>query len=187
MDTAQSQDEAELCTGMKDLCKQAGDDAFTQIYYQTSAGIYAYLRGLCGCPHQAEDLMQTTYYFAYRSFANFKKKSSPRSWLHVIATNTFRDYWRCSVQVQEVGADMLDFVAGGDANALDQIIYRQECRQMKKAVSCLSPELRATWLLVRVKGMKYREAAKILGTSLATVRMQIHRAHHQVVANMKSQ
>ena len=60
----------------------------------------------------------------------------------------------------------------------DDVAQRNEqVRRVRDAVDALPPAMRGPLVLVRLEGMKYREAAQVLGISLAALRMRVHRAH----------
>lgn len=152
-------------------------EAFTLFYWRTAAGIYAYLHRLCGCPHLAEDLLQETFLAVFRGLADFKGQSSPRTWLYAIATNKFRDHCRNRWGRVELDSESLEALPSPGPLPVEEVIQREESRRICEAVLALPPELRTALLLVRFEEMKYREAAEVLGTTLSTVRMRVHRAH----------
>jgi RNA polymerase sigma-70 factor (ECF subfamily) len=152
-------------------------EAFSLFYRQTAPDIHAYLRRLCGSPHLAEDLLQETFLAAFRCLADFEGRSSPRTWVHAIATNKFRDYLRNRWGKVDIDSEKLDALPSIEHAPLEAAIQGEECRRTRGAISALPPELRAPLLLVRFEGMKYRDAAQVLGITQATVRMRIHRAH----------
>jgi DNA-directed RNA polymerase specialized sigma24 family protein len=53
---------------------------------------------------------------------------------------------------------------------------------VRQAVEALPDELRAPLLLVRFEGMKYRQAAEVLGITPDALRMRVHRAHLALVS-----
>lgn len=152
-------------------------EEFTLLYQRTAAGIYAYLYRLCGCRHLAEDLLQETFLTVFRSMGDFKARSSIRTWVYAIATNKFRDHCRNKRRTVEIDPDILETRPAPGPEPLEAMIRREDSLRVRQAVQTLPPELKATLLLVRFEGLKYREAAEVLGTTQATVRMQVHRAH----------
>jgi RNA polymerase sigma-70 factor (ECF subfamily) len=165
---------------MEALIRSAETDsggAFTLLYRQTAAAIHAYLYRLCGCPHLTADLLQETFLAAFRGLADFKGHASPRTWLYIIATNKFRDHCRNHSRRAEVAPEKMETLATPGPAPLEAAIQGEERRRIREAILVLAPELRATLLLVRFEGLKYREAAEALGTTTAAVRMQVHRAH----------
>lgn len=165
---------------MEALIRSAETDSggsFTHLYRQNAPAIHTYLFRLCGCPHVTEDLLQETFLAAFNGLADFKGNAAPRTWLYVIATNKFRDHCRNRSRKTEVAPETLEALPHPGPAPLEAAIQREERRRIREAILALSPELRATLLLVRFEGLKYREAAEALGTTTAAVRMQVHRAH----------
>ncbi len=159
-------------------------EAFTLLYRQTAAAVYAYLISLCGCPHLAEDLLQETFLAAFLGWPDFQGRSSLRTWVHVIATNKFRDHCRKGWGKVQMAPEKLEALPAAGPAPPDAAIEKEERLRMHEAILALPPELRATLLLVRFEGLKYREAAAALGTTPATVRMQIHRAHRLLAQSL---
>jgi RNA polymerase sigma-70 factor (ECF subfamily) len=151
-------------------------EAFTLFYRQAAAGIYAYLYRLCGCPHLAEDLLQETFLAVFRGLADFKARSSPRTWLYAIATNKFLDHCRNRWGKVQLDSESIEALPSSGPVPLEELIEKEESRRIHEAILALPPELRTALLLVRFEELKYREAAQILGISLSTVRMRLHRA-----------
>jgi RNA polymerase sigma-70 factor (ECF subfamily) len=48
--------------------------------------IYTLGRRLCGAPEDAEDLVQETFFAAFRNWEHCEGRAAPRTWLHTIAT-----------------------------------------------------------------------------------------------------
>ena len=64
----------------------------------------------------------------------------------------------------------------------DEVAGRNEqAARVRRAVDSLPDDQRAALTLVRFNGMKYREAADVLGVTLETIRMRVHRAHLALV------
>ncbi|UXA18302.1 sigma-70 family RNA polymerase sigma factor [Mycobacterium sp. SMC-4] len=64
------------------------EDAFLAQAQQYRRELLAHCYRMTGSLHDAEDLVQETYLRAWKSYANFEGKSSIRTWLYRIATNT---------------------------------------------------------------------------------------------------
>jgi RNA polymerase sigma-70 factor (ECF subfamily) len=154
-----------------------GREAFTRIYQQTAAGVYACLRRLCGCPDLAEDLLQETFLAVFKGLPGFNGRSSPRTWVYAIAVNKFRDHCRNRWGRVEVDSEKLEAFSSQGPEPLEAVIREEERRRIYESVLALPPELRITLVLVRFEELTYSAAAEILGTTPGTVRMRIHRAH----------
>jgi RNA polymerase sigma-70 factor (ECF subfamily) len=66
----------------------AGPDAFLADAQQYRRELLAHCYRMTGSLHDAEDLVQETFLRAWKAYDRFEGKSSVRTWLHRIATNT---------------------------------------------------------------------------------------------------
>lgn len=69
-------------TVFKNWLNEYGNDLYSRALYKTSNKTVA------------EDLLQETFLAAYKSYNNFNKKSSPKTWLNAILNNKITDYYR---------------------------------------------------------------------------------------------
>jgi RNA polymerase sigma-70 factor (ECF subfamily) len=149
---------------------------FTSFYQQMSPRIFTYLLRLCRKQHLAEELLQETFLAIYKNMHTFDpKQASAKTWAFAIATNKFRDQQRKHWE-KEISSEHMDLHACPKPNPETLASLNQDAQKLREAVLALPPKHRATLLLVRFEGLKYREAAEVLGVSLGTVRMQLHRS-----------
>src|SRR5881396_1521660 len=66
----------------------SAEDAFLADAQRYRRELLAHCYRMTGSLHDAEDLVQETYLRAWKSYKNFQGKSSVRTWLYRIATNT---------------------------------------------------------------------------------------------------
>jgi len=149
--------------------------------------LFAYVRGIVRNAEIAEDVTQEAMLRAYRSNSGLKDYNSLIPWLYRIATNVCLDHFRKKLrtleEIQGIDSDLLVPEELEDKNAphLDKVM---ECAEMGECVQQYFKELsysyRAVILLHDVGGMKNQEIADILGISLDTAKVRLHRARKQL-------
>lgn len=147
--------------------------AFPAFYRQHGDRIYRFCYRLCGSESDAEDLTQDVFLAAFQSRERFAGRSSVQTWLYRIALNC----WHQSRRTPRPNTTDLDGVTqagpGVEQAVTDNIA-------LTCALAALSPDLREAFLLVKAEGLKYREAAQVLGIPLGTVQWQVHQASRRL-------
>ena len=87
MSTAWSIDERALL----DAAREGDEDAYRRLVEPRHAELHAHCYRMLGSVHDAEDALQDALLRAWRALPRFERRSSTRSWLYKIATNTCLD------------------------------------------------------------------------------------------------
>jgi RNA polymerase sigma-70 factor (TIGR02960 family) len=142
----------------------------------------------------AEDQTQETFLRAWRSRHTFAGRSSLRTWLYRIATNTCLDLLqqrgnriplRSSdpsappevAHLQPYPDELLDQVAGDDTGPDEQVVSRETIElAFLVAVQHLPPRQRAALILSDVLGWPARRTAETLDTTVAATNSALQRA-----------
>jgi RNA polymerase sigma-70 factor (ECF subfamily) len=172
--------------------------------------LHAHCYRMLGSLHDAEDALQDTLLRAWRGFARFEGRSSVRTWLYTIATNT------CLTAIQRRPARALpiDYGPGADphgpgteplaestwiepypddalglaagAAAPEARYERREGVELAfvAALQHLAPRPRAVLILREVLGFSAREVADALDTTVAAVNSAMQRARKTVEERM---
>ena len=77
-----------LLDDVADPVRSVSKDAFLADAQRYRRELLAHCYRMTGSLHDAEDLVQDTYLRAWKAYDKFEGKSSVRTWLHRIATNT---------------------------------------------------------------------------------------------------
>ena len=178
-----------------------GDDDFLSRAEPYRRELLAHCYRMTGSLHDAEDLVQETFLRAWKAYAGFEGKSSVRTWLHRIATNT------CLTALEGRQRRPLPTGLGApSSNPTDELVERAEVPWLEPlpdpaddpsvivgsresirlafvaALQHLSPRQRAVLVLRDVLQWRAAEVAEAVGTSTAAVNSLLQRARAQLDA-----
>ncbi|CAI7978030.1 ECF RNA polymerase sigma factor SigG [Frankia sp. Hr75.2] len=186
---------------------RAGDaDAFARLIAPHRARLQAHCYRMLGSAHDAEDALQDTLLRAWRGLARFEGRSSLRSWLYTIATNTCLrtverrprrvlpvDYGPPADPHDDPGEPLLEMVwvePFPDETLADDDLFaspaaRYEQRESVElafvaALQYLPARQRAVLILRDVLGFTGEEVAAQLDITPAAVYSALQRAHKTV-------
>jgi RNA polymerase sigma-70 factor (ECF subfamily) len=164
--------------------------AFAELVTRYERELYSYLRRYLNDAVLAEDAFQMTFLQVHLKCGQFDGERKFRPWLYTIATNQAIDAQRRNKRHRGISLDRPRANANNDddLNALVDLLVSREhdpaknfetARQaewVRQAVDALPDPVRATLTLVYYQGLKYREAADVLGVPVGTVKSRIHAA-----------
>ena len=159
----------------------AGDDgAFAELYETLSPRLYGFLLRLSGDAATAEDLLQQTFLQMHEARARFASGSDVTPWAMAIARRLFIDVVRRqkSRATDLVDTSVLDETnLSGQPSAEDWMIAAETEAIIRSRLATLSPKHRDAFHLVKEQGLSIAEAASVLGTTAAAVKLRAHRAY----------
>jgi RNA polymerase sigma-70 factor (ECF subfamily) len=193
-------------TAAEDLLRaRDGDDAaFTRLVEPLRRELHAHCYGMLGSTHDADDALQDALLRAWRGLASFEGRSSLRSWLYSVVTNTCLDSVRRrgrralpvdlgpSSERAVVGAAPRNDVAWlgpyPDATLADGPLSPDASYEQREAVELafvatlqhLPGNQRAALLLFEVLGFSAAEIATTMNTTTASVNSALQRARRIV-------
>ncbi len=147
--------------------------------------VYRFVLRLVHDAAEAKDLTQETFTRAYAALPQFRGEATLKTWLMRIAENIVLDRfrqlsrrhegdakWIDDEDVQELPAQTLD-----QAQAAEQ---RQSGACVQRCVDTLADDYRQAVVLHDMVGMTNGEIARMLGVSLATVKIRVHRGRRRL-------
>ena len=182
------------------LSQQGDRSAFNQLVERHQAGAYAVAVRMLGDPDVAADVTQDAFFSAYRAIGTFHG-SSFRAWLYRIVNNTCIDYFRGQARRPQISLDdaleaSRDSEAGGRGRAVaadvpqaiidstwdpERLALRAEMAEhIQSALLQIPTEQRLALILCDIQGLPYDEIAKIMETSLGTVKSRIARGREHL-------
>jgi RNA polymerase sigma-70 factor (ECF subfamily) len=204
--TAQEQ---ELIAAARD----GAEDAFRLLVEPLQGELHAHCYRMLGSVHDAEDAIQEALLRAWRGLPRFEGRSSLRSWLYKIATNTCLD----AVAGRPRRVLPIDYAAAADPHegpgepivesvwvepyaderlGLEDGYAAPEARYERRegvelafiaALQYLPPNQRAVLILREVLGYSAKEVAETLDTTVASVNSALQRARASVEDRLPEQ
>ena len=123
----------------------------------------------------AEDLTQNVFLRIIKYRNSYKSGLRFQSWIYQVARNVFSDHYQASkskrpgfVDVETLGDKMMDSREEMERDEREKTLYL--------SLNRLSEEQRELLVLTRFEQMKYEEVAVILETSVANIKVKVHRA-----------
>jgi RNA polymerase sigma-70 factor (ECF subfamily) len=173
------------------------ESEFQKIYDTFQPKILRYLTHLAG-EQEAEDLAQDTFVKVHQELENFRGESQLSTWIYRIATNTALDRLRSpSFQrvAQTVLSESLDETEIADKvicteekkPLIEQQLIREEMNGcIRGYIEKLPESYRTVLVLSEWEALKNNEIAEILGMTLDTVKIRLHRAKSKLKEELET-
>lgn len=165
---------------------QHDQQAFDALVHRYEGELYAYLRRYLGNAALAEDVFQATFVHVHRKCRLYEEGRKLRPWLYSIATHLAIDALRKAERERAVslssraeddgGADLSRRLPARIRTPLAEVEDKELRERVRGAVDDLPEHLRSVVVLVFFQGLKYEEAAEVLGIPVGTVKSRVHAA-----------
>ena len=173
---------------------------FQKIYDAFQPKILRYLKHLAG-EDEVEDLTQEVFIKVGQALENFRGESKLSTWLYRIATNAALDRLRSpsfqriaqerlsddSIEKGEEDVDARDVWTGEKKPLVEQQIIREEMNDcIRGYVEKLPENYRTVLVLSEWEGLRNNEIAEILGITLDTVKIRLHRGKEKLKEELET-
>ena len=165
-----------------------GDDSALEDLYRLAAPrVRSFLARLCADVTLADDLTQDAFLRICQARGQFVAGAPALPWMLAIARNALRDHYRREQVRRDNHADAMRFAVGRDGEARDDVgdrglIAKQTLGAVHQALMKVPVRQREAFVLLRFEGLSVIEAAEVLGTTQAAVKILVHRAYTAVRA-----
>ncbi len=169
---------------------------FQRIFERYCAPVTHFFANRGFSAQEAEDLAQDAFIRVYRNIGAFRLEASFETWLFRIAGNVWKNALRSRSALKRVADTVpLDEIVkpGEDRRSdrehepeevsedpLDQVLAAERMRLLRQAIEELPPKMRECVLLRVTRGLKYREIADMMKTSISSVKSQLHAAKQRL-------
>jgi len=156
--------------------KPPASPSLAGLYRATIAPLRRYLTRLLGNAEDAQDVAHDAYLRVQRNVEE-QTAEKPEALLYTTARRlAFNRLKRRRIAPIVPGAANLEFAASPAPGVAQQVMARQELRDLEAAIAQLPPGCRAVLLLRKVELLSHREIADRLGIAISTVEKQHARA-----------
>jgi len=177
------QDYPEIVAPEKNKVQSFNDEAVPH-----KDALYNYALKISGNSDDAQDLVQETYYKAYRHFDKFHSGTNSKAWMLMILKNSFiNDYRKSKREPYKLDYEQIqNFYENvksdrAQENNLDKEFYNDLLDdELTSAIDQLPTKMREVFLLCDRDGNSYEETAELVGCPIGTVRSRLHRARHML-------
>ena len=143
---------------------------------------------------ESKDLVQETYFKAFRFISSFQEGTNAKAWLFRILKNSFiNDFRKKSKEPSKVDYQEVEtYYNSDDVDEHITVDLRVESLQnmigdeVSNALNALDVDFRTVIILCDLEGFTYEEMAKILDIPIGTVRSRLHRARNLLKEKLKS-
>ena len=146
------------------------EDALCQIYEKYRDNMVRIAAGLLNDTSIAEDIVQDVFIMFVHSASKYKIRKNLKGYLTSCVVNKIRNMNRTKHGQESVSLDEAESVATiSDSKTPDQcVVCEEEFQQLYEAMSQL-PYLQKETVILHIQGrLKFREIAKLQGTSIKT-------------------
>lgn len=158
---------------------RAGDQAAaTELVRRHAVPVARYLVALGAGPADVEDLVQETFFKAFRAVGGWRGEGTFRAWVLRIASNLRKDQFR-----RERGRLLLsieDHDLAGAADPEGELGASDLATRLEAGLHRLPRLQREVFLLRAQQGLPYEEISRVLGTTPGAARVHYHHAVKQL-------
>ncbi len=123
----------------------------------------------------AEDLTQNVFLRMIKYRNSYREGNRFQSWIYQVARNVFSDHYQVHknkksdfIDVEKMSDSITDPEEGAQQEEREKILHR--------SLAMLNEEQRELLVLTRFQHMKYEEVAIIMETTVANIKVKVHRA-----------
>lgn len=160
--------------------------AFEQIMIATERRVASLAWHILGDAEEVKEALQETFLRVFRHLHRYDERRDFFAWLYRIAVNVCRDLyarrrrWRFFGPIESASA------VASESRTDDEALRRDDVALLMRAIDALPRKERFAIILRDIEEFSTEEVAVILGSSAATVRVQISKARTKIRTWMES-
>ncbi len=157
-----------------DAWRGGDESAAARLVERHGRSVARYLSA-AGAGDDVEDLVQETFFRAFRRISGFRGGASFRTWVIAIGANALKDARRRLRRRPEVALET-DNVPDEHGDPHSELVGREFEARLQQCVVRLPPMQRDVFLLRAQQEMEYEDIAAALDTTVGAARVHYHHA-----------
>lgn len=159
-----------------ELAKQGNRDAFAQLVRDYSRPLLRFVANVVGDQHHAEDVVQKSFFNAYRNLHRFDPRRAQFStWIFRIARNAALNHRR-DHSGHEISFCTEPSTDGRELSPDAIAELREQYALLDDALAKLPDHQRFAWVLFDLEGLTQKQVAEIEGVAEGTIKSRVSRA-----------
>jgi len=154
------------------LVKDGSLDYLNEIFNRYNKRLYNYFLKSTLSKSESDDLIQELFIRIIKYKKSFREEHAFEHWIFQIARNMVKDHFK-KLKVHHDRFNLVDEYPELE-NEEDKAHIEKE-RHLYKALQALSADKRELLVLSKFQGMKYEQLAKMRETTVANIKVQVHR------------
>ena len=152
--------------------------------------LYNFAFRLTGTREEAEDLLQESYFKAFKYFHQLREETKFKEWIFQITANQFKNFLRRKKKENTFYHDDQEQVFSEPEKVYrnPDELYLQNDRTsvVRTALEMVSPKMRSVLVLFEIEGYSIEEVSETLGISRGTVKSRLHYARRKLKEILES-
>jgi RNA polymerase sigma-70 factor (ECF subfamily) len=161
--------------------------AFRKLVERHKAFVFNTCCNLIGSFQQAEEVAQDVFLQVYQSAGSFRHQSKVSTWIYRIAVNRSFNVIRSNKRSRSIKSLTTLEIKESEGKEPDTLLEKKELRGLlRAAVDSLPEKQRTAFILNKHENLSPSEIAEILGISINSVEVRIHRAKKNLQKKLAS-
>ncbi|MDP4180356.1 MAG: RNA polymerase sigma factor [Bacillota bacterium] len=162
-------------------------DSFSALVNRYQNRLFKFLLGLTFCREDAEEILQDVFIRAYNYMHKYNCKWSFSTWIHKIAINTFKDFYKQKRKKdfveyhEDLSLYKIDSGVSIDQAYESKELYKEVVEQINK----LKSDYKIALILRCAQGFSYQDISKIMGVSVENAKTMVCRSRQTISNGLK--
>ncbi len=161
------------------------DGAFGALVQSYQERLYWHLRRFTLSHEDTDDLLQETFVKIWRGLDTFRNDSTLLTWVYRIATNEALNFLRREKTHGAMDREPFDTVLAKKVDDDPHFNGNELQRELQKAILRLPKKQRAVFSMRYFDELSYKDIAKILNTSVGSLKASYHFAYKKIRADLE--